>query len=103
MRNTTRDISPLDFQAHSDLPRRKVAQNTNTLCAPRGSSSGFLPGAERLQADHVIGSVCRRWRLAAFPSRRVLPPASSWVQGHNGLDVLCMGVEPHFPSSPTRA
>lgn len=104
MMNTTRDISPLESHAHGDLPRRTVAQNTNTLCTRGVPSSGFLPrGAERHKRT---GTVPCHWRRPAV--------ATNGGGSHflhlfgcrviTGLGVLVTGrVEPHFHSRPTKA
>lgn len=73
----------------------------DALCHPRGSSSDFLPGAERHKRAVLVPCYWRRPAVATNgggshflpqPGRRVI----------TGLGVL-HGVEPHFLPSPTKA
>ena len=102
MMNTTRDTARMDAMYTDDLPRRTVAQNTNTLCTPGVPSSGFLLGAGRCKRT---GTVPCHWRRPAV--------ATNGGGSHflhlfgcrviTGLGASCTGVEPHFHSRPTKA
>lgn len=90
MMNTTRDSARMDAMYTDDLPRRTVAQNTNTLGTRGLPSSGFLPGAECREPNRV---------MVRFPSETVaaVPSAAVSTLSLRGLVVSAWATSPQLP------